>query len=65
MKQNFYSSGDVARQLNVPRYLLLQWLEAGKLPEPQLRVAGKRVFSEEELGLLKNKIENLKGVYNE
>ncbi len=60
MKKNFYSSGDVAKELNVPRYLLLQWLEAGKIPEPQLRVAGKRLFSEEELSILEKTMKGVK-----
>jgi DNA-binding transcriptional MerR regulator len=47
--KRLYSVGDVAKQLNIPRYSLQYLLEHGHIPEPVQRVAGRRVFTTEEI----------------
>ena len=49
MTGQFYSTGDVAREAGVQRYQLEYLLETRQIPEPVIRVAGKRVWNEAEL----------------
>ena len=38
------SSGEAAEELGIPPYTLQYLLSTGTLPEPELRLAGKRVW---------------------
>lgn len=44
-----YSTGTAARKLGVKRYQLEYLLETDQVPEPALRVAGKRVWTLDEV----------------
>ena len=44
-----YSTGSVARKLGVKRYQLEYLLETDQVPEPRLRVAGKRIWDQDEV----------------
>ncbi|MDP6556935.1 MAG: MerR family transcriptional regulator [Pirellulaceae bacterium] len=46
---NLIGSGEVARQYQLPRWRLLYHIDRGNLPEPSFRVAGRRLFSEQDL----------------
>ncbi len=43
------TTGQVARQLGVPRWRLLYWLDRQKVEEPALIVPGRRLFTWEEV----------------
>lgn len=45
----FHSTIDVARLLGVPEHRLVYAFRAGKLKEPEYRVAGKRIFNKDEI----------------
>ncbi len=49
MTQRFYSTGEVARRLGLKPYQLNYLLETDQVEEPSLRVAGKRVWTQDEL----------------
>lgn len=51
MQQNreLHSLSDVARLLNVKPHKVLYLLSVGAVPEPRLRVAGKRLWTIEEI----------------
>jgi len=49
MRTRLYSTRDVAQKLGVRRYRLDYLLETGRIPEPSLRIAGKRIWSADEL----------------
>lgn len=48
MNQKLYSTVDLARLLGVAEHRLSYALRVGKVPEPNLKVAGKRLFTQEE-----------------
>lgn len=47
--RKFYSTREVAEALGLRRYQLAYLLETHQVPEPALRVAGKRVWSKKEM----------------
>jgi len=49
MSERLYSTGDVARRLGIQRYQLEYLVETQQIPEPAVRVAGKRVWNEAEV----------------
>ena len=49
MNEKLYSTGDVAERLGLRRYQLDYLLETNQILEPLQRVAGKRVWTKEEL----------------
>ena len=49
MLRNLSSTGQVARRLGVRTYQLTYLLETEQLPEPRLRVAGKRAWTDDEI----------------
>lgn len=44
-----YSSGQVARQLGMPRWRLQYLIERGDFPSPSQVVAGRRLFSSDDI----------------
>lgn len=53
------SSGEVARQLGVGRWIIIYLVESGKIPEPQ-RIGGKRVFNEADIEKMRQILVNHK-----
>jgi DNA-binding transcriptional MerR regulator len=45
MSEKVFGSGEVAKQLGVPRWKLTQMIELGKLPEASAKLEGRRLFS--------------------
>lgn len=45
MNEKVLGSGEVAKQLGVPRWKLTQMIELGKLPEASGKLEGRRLFS--------------------
>lgn len=49
MRRTLFSTTDCARAVGVPEHRLAYAHRSGKLPEPELRVAGKRVYQPHEV----------------
>jgi DNA-binding transcriptional MerR regulator len=47
--KQFYSIIDCSRRLGIPEHRIAYAHRAGKLPEPKIRFAGKRVYSPADL----------------
>lgn len=47
--QSLFGSGEVAQRLGLPRWRLLYLIESGRLPGPNCRIPGRRLFSEEDV----------------
>jgi DNA-binding transcriptional MerR regulator len=52
-----YLLGEVARRLMCPPHRIVYLLTSGKVPEPALRIGGRRVFTEEDIKRLAEKLE--------
>jgi len=52
MDQNIMLLGDAARHLGVKCYRIEYALKTGLVPEPLLRIAGKRIFQSEDIARL-------------
>ena len=49
MPKTFYLISDVARLLNVPAHRIAYLFMTRKLPEPELRLGNRRVFSKSDV----------------
>jgi DNA-binding transcriptional MerR regulator len=49
MTQQLFLISDVARQLNVPPHRIAYLFMTRKLPEPQLRLGNRRIFTLEDV----------------
>ena len=47
-------SGAAAEEVGIPRHRLLALLDAGRLPEPELRVPGRRLFTATDIERIKD-----------
>jgi len=47
-EKEFLTTGDLARRLGIQRYQLMYLLETGRVPDAQVRVGGRRAFTESE-----------------
>ena len=54
------STGEVARRLGVQPYRLHYLVTTGRVPEPALRVAGKRAWTNAELQAAKEALEKVR-----
>lgn len=45
MEDQLYTSGEVAAQLEIPRWRLLYLIEKGEVSQPTLTVPGRRLFT--------------------
>ena len=45
---NFFALGDVARLINVPPHKIAYALSNGWIRDPEMRIAGKRIFTQQE-----------------
>jgi DNA-binding transcriptional MerR regulator len=52
-----YATGQVAKKTGLRRYQIDYLLETGRVPEPKTRAANKRLWSEEEIALVKRFVE--------
>lgn len=50
------TSGQVAKQLGVPRWKFLYWLDTGVLDEPAVRIPGRRLFTADEVKRIKEEL---------
>ena len=48
-KTALFTSGTVARQLDLPRWQLLYLIERGQLPGPTFEVPGRKLFTEQDV----------------
>jgi DNA-binding transcriptional MerR regulator len=46
---NLFGSGEVAQQLGIPRWKLLYLIEKGDLPRPSQTIAGRRLFTQDDV----------------
>jgi DNA-binding transcriptional MerR regulator len=53
--------GDVARRVPCKPYQVVYLLTSGQVPEPALRLGGRRVFTAEDVGRIRNKLSTKKG----
>jgi hypothetical protein len=56
MHAELYSLSDVADLLRVPPHRILYLLSSRAVPEPRLRVAGKRLWTHEEIAVVSEKL---------
>lgn len=60
MDQKFlFSSGELAHELGIPRWRLLYFIERGTVPGAGQMVAGRRLFSTEDLRRVRYELERL------
>lgn len=57
MKQTQFILNEVARIVGVKAHVIAYAISAGHIPEPALRIAGKRVFSAKEVENIKTYFE--------
>ena len=50
---DFWTTGELARELGVPRWRLLYWLERHDLPEPSVSIPGRRLFTADDVRRIK------------
>jgi DNA-binding transcriptional MerR regulator len=56
MQTELYSLSDVAHLLRVKPHRILYLLSSGAVPEPRLRVGGKRLWTHEEIAIVSEKL---------
>jgi len=49
---NAITTGQLARLIGIPRYRLQYYIDTGQVPDSKYRVAGRRVFSNEEVQII-------------
>lgn len=52
----FYTSGEVATKVGIPRWRLLYLIEKDLLPGPSLTVPGRRLFTSEDVERIRRKL---------
>ena len=50
-------TGAVAEMLGIPRFRFIAWLDSGKLPEPELKLPGRRLFTAEDVERIREALE--------
>jgi DNA-binding transcriptional MerR regulator len=58
-EKQLLSSGEVARELGIARWQLLYLIERGTVPGAGQKVAGRRLFSPEDLRQVRSELERL------
>lgn len=58
MKQTQFILNEVAKIVGIKAHVIAYAISAGHLPEPKLRIFGKRVFSAKEVEAIKKYFEN-------
>lgn len=58
MKQTQFILNEVAKIVSVKGHVIAYAISAGHIPEPKLRIAGKRIFSAKEVEAIKKYFEN-------
>jgi len=64
-KHEFFGTGEAARRLGLRTWKLLYLIDRGYLPEPSLRIAGRRIFSEQDVCRIGAALANLKNPKSE
>jgi hypothetical protein len=59
MSEKVFGSGEVAKQLGVPRWRLVQLIELGKLPEASAKLEGRRLISQADVEAVTGKYQEL------
>ena len=57
MDMDFFSLGDVARILRCRPYQVVYLISTGQIPEPRLRIGGKRIFTMPDLHRIAEKLQ--------
>jgi DNA-binding transcriptional MerR regulator len=52
MEQKLVSTSELVALLKIPRHRFIYLMEMGYIPESARRIAGRRVFSEEEVAVI-------------
>ena len=60
MKNKFYSTIDCAKAAGIQEYRIAYAHRTGKVPEPELKVAGKRIYQQHEVEAIKAYFEQKK-----
>lgn len=58
MTQKQFILNEVAKIVGVKAHVIAYGISAGHLPEPKLRIAGKRIFSAKEVEAIRKYFEN-------
>ena len=58
-RNKMYGTGAVAKLLGIPRHRLMWLLDMGKLPQPEIQVPGRRLFTWRDVEILKDAYDNL------
>jgi hypothetical protein len=53
MENKFYSTSDCAKAVGVQEHQVLYAHRTGKIAEPELKVAGKRIYQQHEVDAIK------------
>ena len=53
MKTTLYSTTDCAKVAGIQEYRIAYAHRTGKIPEPELKVAGKRIYQQHEVDAIK------------
>ena len=56
VKQNLYTIGEVARILEVQPYKIVYLINTGQVPEPAIRLGGRRAFTIEDMAGIAEKM---------
>jgi len=59
MERSYITIGELAARVGVSRWKLAYWIERGVLPRPSVEVPGRRLFSEEDVEVIKARVETL------
>jgi DNA-binding transcriptional MerR regulator len=58
MAASYTTIGEVAKQVEIPRWRLAYLIERGDLPGPSLQVPGRRLFSEKDVDCIRKTLES-------
>jgi hypothetical protein len=57
----YYSTGQAARLLGLPRWKLIYLIDRGDLPEPSVELPGRRVYTPADIDALREALERRRG----
>ena len=60
MSANMMGSGKVAELVGVPRHRLIWLLDTGRVPEPALKLPGRRLFSSQDVERIREAMDKMK-----
>ena len=54
--EKFFTIGEVALELGLPRWKLAYWIERGDITGPAVTVPGRRLFSSEQVAVIRGEL---------